>query len=312
MFKKARQFIESGRFDIIHAAFYYMGRYAVDKKISIPKKTAAVLDTHNIEYLVYSRFARLAKNPVKKALVCLEAFRIKKYEIPIYAKFDKCIAFSQLDKENITGLSGASNIVVNPSCIEPAYGGEGPPSHEEKNTIIFFGLLNTPANDDAVRFFCRRIFPEVRKRIPDAKFLIAGKYPSGYVVRLTRDPAIKVLGLISDMKGLLERAALVVVPLRLGGGIRIKILEAWACGKAVVSTAVGAEGVEVADGKDIVIADSPIDFANKVVELLGDDAKRKELGQAALKKVREYYTPERIVKNLETIYKQALAEKTAK
>jgi len=320
MFKKAKQLIESGGFDVVHAAFYYMGQYVVDKRITVPKNTAAILDTHNIEYLIYSRFARLAKDPFIKLSTYLEALRIKRYEVPVYKKFDKCIAFSQLDKDNISALSGASNIVVNPSCIElpacpagrPAGDREASSRDEEKNTVLFFGLLNTPANDDAIKFFYENIFPKVKEKIPDVKFVIAGKHPSRYVLNLRRDPCVRFLGKVSDMKGLLKKTALVIAPLRLGGGTRIKILEAWAAGKAVVSTSIGAQGVEAVNGADITIADSASDFADSVVRLLGDDIKRRQIGEAAFKKAAEYYSPGRIIGNLEAIYKQVLSEKSAR
>lgn len=313
MFKKAKQLIESGEFDVIHTAFYYMGQYVADKRITIPKNTAVILDTHNIEYLIYRRAARLAKNPVIKLLTYLEALRIKRYEVPIYKKFDKCIAFSELDKNNITGLSGASNIVVNPSCIElPAAGKEGLSGGEEKNTVLFFGLLNTPANDDAIKFFYKNIFPKVKEKVPDVKFVIAGKRASSYVLGLRRQPSVRFLGLVDDMQGLLRKTELVVAPLRLGGGTRIKILEAWAAGKAVVSTSIGAQGVEASNGADIIIADSASDFANSVVNLLNNEPARRQIGTAALKKAAEYYGPGRIIGNLEAIYKQVLSGKLAK
>ncbi len=313
LFKKAKQLIESGGFDMIHTAFYYMGQYVVDKRITVPKNTAAILDTHNIEYLIYSRFARLARNPAVKLLTYLEALRIKRYEVPIYKKFDRCIAFSKLDKDNIAGLSGASNIVVNPSCIElPASGREAPSRGEEKNTVFFFGLLNTPANDDAIKFFYENIFSEVKEKIPDIKFVIAGKHPSRYVLNLRRDPCVRFLGPVDDMKGLLKKTALVIAPLRLGGGTRIKILEAWAAGKAVVSTSIGAQGVEASNGADIIIADSASDFANSVVNLLNNESVRRQIGEAAFRKAAEYYSPGRIIGNLEAIYRQVLSEKLAK
>jgi len=180
---------------------------------------------------------------------------------------------------------------------------------QEANTIIYFGLLNTLANEDAIRFFYECVFPLIKTQIPDVKFFIAGKLPSRYITGLTKDPAVKVVGLVPDIRELLKKTALVIVPLRLGGGIRIKILEAWATAKAVVSTSIGAEGVQIRDGVDIIIADSAPVFAKEVVRLLKDKIKREEIGQAAFKKVAEYYDPERVISGLEDIYKKTLEEK---
>ncbi|MDD5449164.1 MAG: glycosyltransferase [Candidatus Omnitrophica bacterium] len=304
MFKRAKALIESGEFDTVHVAFYYMGQYAVNKKISVPKKTAVILDTHNIEYLLYSRYARLWKNPFMKLLFYLEALRIKRCELAIYKKFDRCIAFSELDRANITRLSGASNIEVVPACVElpPA---RMPDVPEERNTIFFFGLLNTPANNDAVKFFYKNIFPLIRKKVPEAKFIIAGKKASRYITAIGNEPGVRLLGFVADIRAILKMASVVVVPLRLGGGTRIKILEAWSMKKAVISTSIGAEGVDVKNRTDIVIADSPSEFAESAAALLKDEAERKRLGEAAFKKTAENHDPGRVIKALEAIYKNA-------
>ncbi|MBI4336088.1 MAG: glycosyltransferase [Candidatus Omnitrophica bacterium] len=305
MLKRSRLLIESGAFDVVHSAFYYMGQYVMNKRIVIPPNTVSILDTHNCEYLVYSRYARLVKNPLVKLPVLLEAMRIKGYEPAMHRRFDALVAFSELDKKNMRGLSGARNIFVNPACIEPVVIKDGGPSDpEEKNTLLFFGLLSTPANDDAVRFFYRDIFPLIRNGVRGVKFLIAGKSAGRFISGLARDPSVKLLGLVPDLGQVLRRASLVIAPLRIGGGIRVKILESWAAGKAVVSTSVGAEGIEAGDGKDIVIADSPAAFAAAVIRLLEDDNCRKKIGKAALAKVLEYYNPARVMSNLERIYKE--------
>jgi polysaccharide biosynthesis protein PslH len=313
MLERSKGLIESGRFDIVHVAFYYMGQYAINKNIAVPKTTALILDTHNIEYLIYSRCARLTKNPFLKIYAGLEALRIKRYELSIYRKFDKCIAFSGLDKNNIARLSGASNVEVNPACIElPSQCEADCSMPQEENAIIYFGLLSTLANDDAIRFFYERIWPLVKRDAPDTKFIIAGKSPGKYVRSLTKDPDLRLAGYVSDIRSLLKKTALVIVPLRLGGGIRLKILESWALGKAVVSTSIGAEGLEVSNGLDIVIADSVVDFAREVVGLLKDQKRRSRIGEEGFRKATEYYSPDKVIGNLEHIYKRAWDEKGAK
>ena len=315
MFKRSKELIESGRFDIIHVSQYYMSQYAISKKISIPVKTAVILDTHHIQYLIYSKFARMVKNPVVKLLTILEALRIKGYELPVYKKFDKCLAVNELDKKTIERLSGAPNVVVNPFCMElslsPVSGAFS--EEEEENTIIFFGTLKTLPNTDGLKFFYKQIFPFIKKEIPGVKFIIAGDDPYGLCAHLARDPNVRVVGVISGMRDFLKRVAVVVVPLRvIGGGLTMKILEAWAAGKAVVSTLSAAEGIAITNGADIIIADSPADFAKEVVALLKDKEKRKAIGRTALKKINEYYSPERVIAGLEDIYKETVRSKTGK
>lgn len=309
MFRRSKQLIESAQFDIVHAAFYYMGPYVINKHIKIPKTTAVVLDTHLIEYYIYSRYARFVKNPLLKLFIKLESLRIKKYELAIYKRFDRCLAVSDLDKENIIKLSGASNIAVNPHCIDlpPA---QPPVSYEEEdNTLLYFGGLRYVANDDAIRFFYESIFPLIKKDIPSVKFVITGKNPSRYVLGLARDPSVRFVGFVPDIRDFLKKIALVVVPLRLGGGIRMKILESWSAAKAVVSTSIGAEGVQISNGSDIIIADTADDFANQTVRLLRDKATREALGSAGFEKVCKVYNSEKLVENLEKIYREILAQK---
>lgn len=310
MLKRSKELIESAKFDIVHTAFYYMGQYVVDKNIHIPGTTAVMLDTHNIEYLIYSRYATLARNPVLRFFAKIESQRIKRYETSIYKKFDRCIAFSELDKTNIVDLSGASNVVVNPACIEVAQSPVAT-AYEEADYVAFFGLLNTFANDDAIRFFYEQILPFIKKDVPDIQFIIGGKNPTRYVSNLARDSKVRILGVIPNVREFLERIAVVVVPLRLGGGIRIKILDSWAAHKAVVSTSIGAEGVQICDGTDIAIADSAKEFASAVSTLLNDKNKRRAMGEAAFKKVSEYYDPDKIMACLNSIYRAALEEKKA-
>jgi len=312
MLKCSKELIESGEFDVVHVAFYYMAQYAFSGRIRVPGKTAVVLDAHLVEHLFYSRAAELSRNPFIKLLMRIESLRVKKYEASVYKKFDRCIAVSELDMENMIKISNAANIVVISHFVETPDAGQGAPfTQEDEKGILFFGSLKYPANDDAVRFFYRDILPLIKKEIPDVRFLIAGRSASGYVAGLSVDPCVRYMGFVPDIKDLLRTVALVVVPLRLGGGIRIKILESWAMAKAVVSTTIGAEGVRVKDGEDIIIADSAADFANAVIMLLRDKSERERIGRAAFQKVREYYSPEKKVENLERIYKEALQEKMA-
>lgn len=305
MKKRSRELIESGRFDIVHVAFYYMGQYAVGDDIKVPAGTAVVLNAHNVEYLIYSKFAGLSGS----VFAGLEAARVKKYESALYGRFDKCIAFSELDKKDMEGFSGArpERIAVNPACIEPSEAAGQPP--EEPNSLVFFGLLSTLPNSDAVKFFCGEILPLIRTEIPDVKFYIAGGGAPKFIKGLGSQPGVRFAGYVPDIRDFIKGKALVVAPLRMGGGTRIKILEAWACGRAVISTPAGAEGVQTEDGKDIIIAERPRDFANAVIRLLKDRQKRDDIGGAALRKIKEYYSPAKVIPELEDIYRGVSAGK---
>ncbi|MCM8782283.1 MAG: glycosyltransferase family 4 protein [Candidatus Omnitrophica bacterium] len=311
MLARSKALIESAKFDIIHVSQYYMGQYVLNKNIAIPKTTATIFDTHHIQYLIYLKFAGVVKNPILKLFAFLEALRIKDCELPMYKKFDRCLAVSESDKEVMERLSGASNISVSPFCMELCSVDAVPQQNEseEENTIIFFGTFASLPNIDGLLFFYKSIFPLIKKEIPTVKFIIAGDNPPR-LAQLANDPNVKLAGVVSNIRDYLNKIAVVVVPLRvIGGGLTIKILESWAAGKAVVATSAAIGGIQITNGSDIVVADCAGDFANEVVKLLKDKSKRRALGKAAIEKVREYYNPSRVIENLEKIYRDARQEK---
>ena len=147
--------------------------------------------------------------------------------------------------------------------------------------------MDWEANVDAANYFCEKIWPRVLSDIPDAKFRIVGRDPHPSVKKLASD-SVEVTGTVRSVVGYLKTAAVVVVPLRIGGGTRLKIYEAMAMGKAIVSTAIGAEGLDVHDGQDIVLSEEPEDFARQIISLLGDEAARERLGRAAIRTASKY------------------------
>ncbi|MCX5715769.1 MAG: glycosyltransferase, partial [Candidatus Omnitrophica bacterium] len=150
----------------------------------------------------------------------------------------------------------------------------------------------------------------IKKKMPGVRFIIAGKSMPRYLVRLAKDPSVRFVGFVPDIREFMKKVSLVIVPLRIGGGIRIKILDAWAAAKAVVSTSAGAEGLSIKNGEDIVIADTPRAFAGEVISLLKDGARRELIGRKAFTKVRELYGLEKVGAELERIYKDAVFEIT--
>lgn len=314
MFRRSRELIESAEFDIIHCSQYYMAQYVIDKKITVPKKTAIILDTHHIQFLLYGTFLRYARHWLIRLLAAIETSRIKKYEVPLYEKFDRCLAATASDRDVMRKLSGATNIAVNTFCLDLAsdtegQGGEKDKS-EEEGTIGFFGTFNSLPNRDGLTFFYEDIFPLIQKEIPNCTFVVAGNLPYRFRRRLARDPAVRIMGFVPDIRRFLKQIAVVVVPLRVvGGGITIKILDSWAVGKAVVSTSSAAGGMRREDGTDIIIADSPEDFAQAVIGLLRDKKKREAIGGAAVTNIRQQYHPEKVIGNLEAIYEDTLRKK---
>jgi glycosyltransferase involved in cell wall biosynthesis len=159
----------------------------------------------------------------------------------------------------------------------------------DPHRLVFTGSMDWLPNEDAMLYFCREILPRIRRVEPGVTVSIVGRAPTPAVRRLAADPAIEVTGRVEDVRPHIARGAAYIVPLRIGGGTRLKIFEAMSMGRAVVSTSVGAEGLPVADGRDLLIADDPDRFADAVVRVLRDRDLRAGLERAARRLVVERY-----------------------
>jgi glycosyltransferase involved in cell wall biosynthesis len=155
--------------------------------------------------------------------------------------------------------------------------------------LVFTGSMDWLPNQDAMRYFCRHVLPLVRANEPGARLTIVGRSPTPAVLSLAKEAGVRVTGRVDDVRPYMDDAAVYIVPLRIGGGTRLKIFEAMAMGKAVVSTTVGAEGLPVADGEHLLIADEPQSFADAVVRVIRDRGQRERLGSAARALVLERY-----------------------
>jgi glycosyltransferase involved in cell wall biosynthesis len=160
----------------------------------------------------------------------------------------------------------------------------------DPHNVVFTGSMDWLPNEDAIRYYTDQILPLIRRAIPDATLTVVGRNPYPGLVELSRrDPSVVVTGRVDDVRPYIERAAAYVVPLRIGGGTRLKIFEAMAMEKAIVSTSIGAEGLPVRDGRELRIADTPETFAASLADLLKNPEAAKELGQEAGRVVRERF-----------------------
>lgn len=276
-----REKLDSREFDVAVCDFL-----AVSHNFPKQLNTPTVLFQHNVEASLWQRQAQCEQNWLKRLLFKLEATKMKRFEAAAVRRFRHVIAVSEADKK-LMSAAAPSDISVVPTGVNlQEFSGAGS-SEPSGNVVMFTGSMDWEANVDAMRFFCADIWPRVRSKIPDAKFLIVGRNPDPLVKKLASD-SVEVTGSVPSVIEYLMTAAVFVVPLRVGGGTRLKIFEAMAMGKAIVSTAIGAEGLDVRGGEDIVFADDASDFADRVVELLGDKARREQLGKAAADTARKY------------------------
>ena len=199
-----------------------------------------------------------------------------------------------------------SQFLVVPNGVDCAhFDALGTRADPPQDTLLFTGSLAYYPNVDGLHFFMREVFPQICAAVPTVRFLIAGREPPPAITAYAAHPNVEVVADVPDMRDYYAKATVVVVPLRVGGGTRLKILEAMAMAKPVVSTAVGAEGIDVTPGIDIALADDPVEFAGAVVSLLGGQG-RSELAAAGRRLVEQSYDWESIGATLESVYERVL------
>jgi glycosyltransferase involved in cell wall biosynthesis len=207
-----------------------------------------------------------------------------RFEGRTLARFDHVLAVSETDRATLQALYRpfvTAPISVVRTGVDTSYFTPGPESAVRQGEIVFVGSMDWTPNEDAVTYFCADILPRIRAAVPEARLRIVGRSPSPAVRRLAEPGVVEVTGRVDDVRDELRTAEVCVVPLRVGGGTRLKIFEAMAAGTAVVSTSVGAEGLPVVDGRHLLVADDTRAFAAQVVDLLRSPGRRREMARAA-------------------------------
>jgi sugar transferase (PEP-CTERM/EpsH1 system associated) len=252
---------------------------------------SSILFTHNVEAEIWRRHAENAANPVSRALLAQQHRRMLRFERDALSRFDLVLAVSDADARTFArlypgALRAPAHVVqtgVETDFFTPA------PAGAERTHMVFTGSMDWLPNEDGMTYFCRDILPRIRQSEPDATLSIIGRAPTPAVRKLAEIPGVEVTGRVDDVRPHIARGAVYVVPLRIGGGTRLKIFEAMSMAKAVVSTTVGAEGLPVTAGRDIDLADEPSRFAHAVVRLMRDTESRRAMETAARRLVVEKY-----------------------
>jgi len=260
----------------------------------VPKEIGGarvVLDCHNVEHLLVRRLTETTgANPLLRGYAAREWQRLRDYEQQAVHRADLTLTVSAADAASLRALAPdrADTIVTIPIGVDTDYFRPTPRVTASKS-LLFVGTLYWPPNVDSLRYFCREILPRIQERIPDVRLKIVGVRPIAAVRALAADPSVTVVGHVPDIRPFTLDCGAFVVPLRWGSGMRVKILNAMAMGLPVVSTTVGAEGIGVTDGEDILLADDPAAFADAVVRVLMDRALRERLGTVARRRMETRY-----------------------
>jgi polysaccharide biosynthesis protein PslH len=272
-----REAFNEERFDLVHLEGTHMALYlGLAQSLGVP----VILRLQNVEWLLEERFARTAVFPLNQ-YVRDQARRMRAFETRACRQADLCLAITQEDAERILQFAPDSSVAVSPAGVDlERYYPQ--PMSEEPGTIVFVGALDWPPNADAIRWFRTKVWSRVAQEEPTARWIVVGKNPPADIMHWPEeDRNIHVTGYVDDVRSDLQRASVVIVPLRSGGGMRLKILEAMAAGKAVVSTPMGAEGISARNGEEIVLAGADRSFGVEVVRLLRQASDRKRIGKAA-------------------------------
>jgi polysaccharide biosynthesis protein PslH len=288
-------------YDIVHADQLNMAQYAA-------RVTGArqVLDAHNALWLLYKRLWMTMGSGPKKWLLKRDWRLLKKYEGQVCKDFHAVLAVSEEDRKALEEAAGQSlNITVIPIAIDTD---EITPVDfkAQGNRIIHIGTMFWPPNIDGIMWFLQEVLPKVRESRADAVFDVIGANPPQEIISMgEKDPGVNITGYVDDLMPYLEGASVMVVPLRAGGGMRVKILNALGQGLPIVSTTLGCEGIGVTSGVHLLISDSPEEFAHSVVCLMEDDKLARKLGQNGRRLIEESYDYRSACQWIEGAYSKA-------
>ncbi len=248
-----------------------------------------ILDNQNVEHMLLQRYVKQEKNLAKRAYAWLESVKLRRWEEACCVRSAVVLVCSEQDRSIMQQFCPSTPAVVVPNTIDvDTY---VPVPEADPNTIVYSGRLDWFPNRDAVEYFAFEILPVIRRLRPGVRFVVAGRTaPEEYRKRFESMTDVEFTGTVPDMRVEIGKAAVCVVPLRIGSGTKLKILEAAAMCKPIVSTMVGVEGLDFDNGREIVIADDPEKFAQAVARLMDDAKSREQLGGAARKRVVESYS----------------------
>lgn len=304
-----KNLLETEPVDLIHADQLSMAQYALPyggrARTGGPR---LVFDAHNAVWTIIERMRETAR-PVMKLPLAWEARLVKRYEASLLGRFDHTLAVTEPDRQALLaalaqqGGGREPDIHVVPIAVDT---GELQPTNRQPGSlnIVTLGTLHYPPNADGIRWFLNEIFPQVLAAVPGASLTIIGKNPpADFLQAAQANPqAVRVTGYVPDLTPWMEQAALMVVPVRAGGGMRVRILEAFARAMPVVTTTVGLEGIDARPEEEVLVADTPAEYARRVIELMQDPALQERLAINGRRLAERCYDWQVILKKMDEIF----------
>lgn len=305
MRREIERLLKDQTFDVMVCDF-------LQPSVNVPANTSVttVLFQHNVEAMIWKRHYEVQSNPVKRAYLYQQWRKTWKYERSACRRFDLVIAVSVPDEQQMRNEYGLEHTAAVPTGVDVDYfSPSGIPS--DKYNVVFTGSMDWLPNEDAMQYFIREIMPLVRKDIPELTLTVVGRNPYASLIELSkRDKRIVVTGRVDDVRPYIEQASVYIVPIRIGGGTRLKIYEAMAMGKPVLSTTVGAEGLPVTNNEDVMLADSAEAFAASLTTLLRDEKAAQALGDRGAKLVREKFGWRAVAESFAELCEKAVSQRS--
>lgn len=295
--------LKANTFDIIQLEGLFMGVYIpVIKKYS---KARIVLRAHNVEHFIWNRHIANEKNPFKKAYLGLQNKRLKSFELEVLSKVDAIVPITETDKKTFVNLGFKKPLFSCITGVDVKVYQEKTSLPEKVKTVFYFASMDWLPNQEAVEWFLDNCWDKIHKQVPDARFIIAGRGMPSNLLHL-RKSNVLIVENVTDGKAFFQQHQVMIVPLLSGSGLRIKIIEGMAYGKAIVTTSVGCEGIHCTDNKNIMMADRPQEFVKSVVELLKNDQQRLSIEKEATAFAYKEFNNLEVVASLVEFYKQLL------
>ncbi len=294
--------LEKESFDLIHYEYAQMAAYILDG-CPIPQ----ILTEHEVNYAACRLQARIRPNWLQKVFWFYNYMQVMHREIRLMSRPDAVICMTPKDAGFFAGLMDSRRLEVIPTGVDLEHFDPACcPMAEEPHRLVFVGSFNHHPNCEAMLFFCREVFPLVEKEFPEVRLSIVGSSPPGEISALARSGKITVTGYVEDLRPHLLRASVYVVPLRLGVGIRGKILEAWAMQRPVLATRLACAGLPAVHGENVWLADTPAEMAAGIGVLFRDEELRRHLGAAGRRVAVEKYSWEAAAGRLESLYRKMI------
>lgn len=305
-----QQIVENEAVDVIHADQLTMTQFALPYANRPNGKPVLIFDAHNAVWTITERMQETLPFYLQLPLM-LETKRIKQYEGMIIRDFDATFAVTELDRQALkaavpaNGVAKSESITVVPIAVDTDQIRPVARQADSLN-LLTMGTLYYPPNADGIRWFVREVFPLIRSKVPGVKLTIIGKNPPADFLKLAEDASnrIQVTGFVPELDPYFAESALAVIPVRAGGGMRVRILEAFARAMPVVTTTVGLEGIEAVPGQDVLVADTPDDFANAVCRILGDPALQAQLSTNGRQLAESKYDWQAALRAVDNVYRQ--------